>query len=184
MKKFNIQNELKQIIENKKLIELDINGIEDLIYGYFLKANEEYLALAVINSNGMLVGITMCRMEDVNLISTESNFINEMAKLVDRDNVYAQVLKEIENIIEFTFIGFASYLQDTKTVAAVTRNNQENIEGRIVGFDENFMVVDEYAAGKDKKVARTYFPFDDITRISIGSTLLKATSRYLAENNL
>lgn len=184
MKQFNIQNELKKIIDSKQLIEIDLRGIEELIYAYLLKSNEEYLTLAVINANGMFSGVTICRMEDINLISTESNFINEMAKLVESDSVYLQSLKEIEDIEEFTFIGFVSYLEETKSVAAVTRDNQENIEGRIAGFDDMFMVIDEYAAGKDKKIARTYFPFSDITRISVGTILLKSTSKYLAENNL
>jgi hypothetical protein len=184
MKTFNVQHELSQIIESKQLVEIDLEGVDQLIYAYILKANEEYITIAVINLNGMLTGVTMCRFTDVNLFSTGNNYSNELTKLIDADSIYRQTDTAIEKIDRFTFEGIAAYLEDSRTVAMVTRDNQENIVGRLAGFDDEYIVIDEYVGGRNSKLARTYFPITDISQITISTALLNATNNFLAENNI
>lgn len=184
MKKFNILSEIQELIQSKQIVEFDLNGIEYLVYAYPLQANSEYITLGVVSPAGTLTGVTICRFEDVRLFSTKTIYIGEMTKLVEGESVRQQALKEIEDIEEFTFVGVASYLQQSKIVAQISIDHDETFDARIVGFDDAFMVCDEFMGGKDKRLARTYFPISSICRIVLSTPMLKATNQYLIENNI
>lgn len=184
MKKLNYQNELKKIINSKQLAEVFLHGAPTYKVAYLLSANKDFLTFAEVSSSAQFAGVIMCRMQDIDSISLDSLYLKEIVKQIPGDSLYQQALQSITGLKKFTFDGFISALENTKTVVEITTENEITIGGRIVGHDDTVIVFDEYAAGNDQRLAHTFFDRTTIIRISIEVPWLRTIARFLAEKKL
>ncbi|MBI1872237.1 hypothetical protein HYS10_02330 [Candidatus Collierbacteria bacterium] len=184
MKKFDFQTELKRIIDSRQLVEVNLHGAPTYLVAYILSANDKYLTFAVVSSSATLTGVTICHMVDVDSISIETIYLSELAKQISDDSIYQQALKDVQNIKEFTFDGFASGLENTKTLVEITTDNDDNISGRIAGHSDDILILDEYSSESDRRIRRTYFNRETIVRISLDVAWIRTISRSLDDKNI
>jgi hypothetical protein len=183
MKQFDYQAELKKIIETKQLVEVDIDGPGHGV-AYILNANDEYLTFAKINNNAALDGVIICPMTDVNYVQTDTTFISELAKHITGKDLHQQAIKVVDGIKEFTFEGFISGLENTRTIIEFTDKDEDSFSGRILGHNDKIIVVDEYYTEDSGRFARSYVNRATISRIVVASPWLNIITRSLADKNL
>lgn len=184
MNEFSFQNELKNIVDSRQLVEMVLDGEPDYRVVYFLSADENFVTFAEINSAAGYVGVSICRMADITSISVDTIYLSELTKQIQGDSLYLQAKKAVESIETFTPSGFISALEDTKTVVELTTHARESIAGRIVGHDDTVLVLDEYSSESDRRIARTYFRFPEIVRIAVDVPWLRTISQSLLNKNL
>ncbi|MDQ3008165.1 MAG: hypothetical protein M3Q81_01060 [bacterium] len=185
MKKFNYNDELRDIIDTKRLVEINLGLSSPLDHciAYLLDANDDYLTFARISNDIALQGITICRMDDMEAIEADTGFINELQKGITNNSLHTEVSDDIKGVKEFSFKGFISAFEATKTIIDITSENR-SFTGRLAGYDKKILAIDEYYAEDNKRFSRTYINPANITAITVSGTWLKIISRSLTDNNI
>lgn len=184
MKALDYQSELQKIIDAKQLVEVVIHGFPPFIAAYILNANDEYITLAEVSSSATLAGVMILRASDIDYISVETLYLSELIKQIKDDTVYRQAIVNVQNIKDFTFNGFAQCFEDSSTLVELTLYDEDIIAGRIVGHNDKILVLDEYSTHSDRRVRRTYFNFDSVSRITLDIPWIRTIARSLADKNI
>ena len=185
MNTFRFQDEVQKIIDAKKLVEVDLllGGKFDHFIAFLIHVNDDYLTFARVSNDVTLQGVTICRMESLESIQTETGFVRELRKSLPDDTLFKESLKEVQLVKDFTFQGFTSAFVDTDRVLDVTSEN-EGFTGKVIAYDESILLLDEYYAEDEERFARTYINPAIITTITVGGTWLKLIERSLAAKAL
>ncbi len=185
MNNFNYQNELKKIVQSKQLVQVHRNSTtNEFKAAYIVSIDDKYLTLIEVANDGTPFGVSIRHMDEVDVIKVETIYLSELAKHVNRDALYQQAMKSIENIKRFTFDGFASGLENTNTIVEVLKENGDVLIGRIVGHDDKILVLDEYREETDRRFARCYITFEIVAQISVDIPYLNIITQSLTDKNL
>lgn len=170
MKNFNFQNELKNLIEKQKLVEIRFRELTgDFKVAYILNANSEFITLAEISDHGELDGVCMYHSDEICSFSYETFYLNKLEKKVN-PSALKQALKDIEKVKDFSFVGLASAFEDTDTIVEVAYEADSKPAGKIIGHDENtlFLVeLDDEFKGPQGFLAYTLINLSTVTRMSL-----------------
>ncbi len=183
MKKFNYKDELNRIISSKQLVEVNFRGDGEHAVAYLMGANDEYITFARINNDANLQGVITCLSRDLESIQLETNFIYELSKFINGDTLYKEAASILKDVKKFSFEGIVSAFVDTQMPIEVTTVDNDNFSGRVVGFDEMAMVIDEYYPQDHGRFARTYLNPSLIRCITVGGAWLKIISRSIEDKS-
>lgn len=181
---FDYQDELKKLITAKQLVEVSLIGAPTYKVAYLLSANDDYLTFAEISSSATFSGVILCRMNQVDWISSESLYVDELSKQITDESLYKQATDNIKNFKKFTPSGFITAFAGTSTIIELTDEDENVFAGRIVGHGEQHLLVDEYYAENQQRFARKYFNIANISRMAVDVPWLRTISRSLADKNL
>jgi hypothetical protein len=184
MQTFHFKSELQEIISNKKLVEITLDGAPTYKVAYILAANDDYLTFAEVSSSASFSGVSMCRTKDINIISVDTIYLSELVKLIPGESLYLQALKNVENVTDFTPSGLITAVEGTKTLVELTTIDEEVIAGRIINHDDEIIVLDEYSSESDRRIAHSYYRVAHIIRISLDVPWVRTITRSLADKNL
>lgn len=184
MKHFDQLEDLQKTKEARELVEIFLNGVPTMKVAFLLHVSPEYLTFIEVSPEATLDGVTVCKGEDIDSISTDTIYLREFSKFHSLDEVYQQGLQSMSGVKEHTFDGMYAYLEQTAVVTQITTYSEETVTCRIVGRTDNILIFDEYAVENKERIARTYFDSDKISRVTIELPRLRLISRFLAENNL
>lgn len=184
MKNFNYIDELKEIIKNRQLVEVFLHGGPTFKVGYLLHVNEDYLTFAEISPSATFSGVILCRMDDIEWISSESIYLDELSKQITDSSAYDQALRNIESIKKFTPSGIVEAFSGTKKLIELTSEDETVIAGRIIGFDKQYLLVDEYYAEYSQRFARKFINAVMIIRMAIDVPWVRTIEHSLSEKSL
>lgn len=181
MKSFNYQSELKKIIDNKELVEITLtNSKSSHFKGYLLHADSEYLIFAAIGNEYVFQGVGIVRKSYLESIQVETHFVSQWKKGIKDDSIYAKAQKSISSIKEFSFEGFVKAFEGTETLVDVV-TEVENYTGKIIGHDDEILVIDEYFAEYETRYSRAFINPANIQSITIDSPWLDLLKQAMAD---
>lgn len=184
MKKFDFTSKFNNITKNKELVEISLHGAPTFKVAYVLGAAKEHLLFAEINSSALPNGITICQTSDIDFIALDTVYTSELVKRIEGASLFDQAVKEAKPIKKYTFEGFISAFENTKTIVEITTDEEVVYAGRIIGHDDKVLVLDEYSTESDKCLGHLYFNRSIISRLSIDVPWLRTIERSLADKNL
>ena len=111
-------------------------------------------------------------------------YLTEFSRRVDCQKIYQQTIADLEGIKKFTPSGIFSAYQGKKTLITVAYSSGEEFTGRVIGLSESTLIIDEYGAEFDRRIARIYLKIEEITRIYLGDNNLRTTTLSLASKNI
>lgn len=167
MKNFNFQTELQKIIEKKQLVAVRFKRTpEEFKVVYLLDANDEFTTIAEIDNRGELDGVCMYHSDEINSVSTYSQYLSKLEKKIDPSTL-KRVLSTIENVKEFSFTGLASAIENTDTLVEVEYENGFRPVGKITGHDEQALFLTEFDDESKEPLAHFLIKFSAITCMSL-----------------
>lgn len=184
MVNFDYLNELNKLIDGRQLVEVFLNGAPTFKVGYLISANENYLTLAEISSSATFSGVIICRMGDIDWISSESIYLSELSKQIADDSLYERALQNVKDIKKFTPSGFLDAFSGTDTIVELTDEDENTLAGRIVGYNETHIVLDEYYAEYNQRFARKFISAAIIIRLALDVPWLRTIAQSIADKNL
>lgn len=180
MSNFNYQDELKRLIKNKELIEVDIRDDDERRTSYLFSINDEYLVFARVTNDATLGGVTICLTRDLGAIQTETRFCKALAANIKGNSLYDEALQYIQQVRQMNFRGFISAFKGSRTLLDI-QTIEGSFAGRVIDFDDDILVLDEYYVEEGLKASRTYLNQSSITSITVGSSWLKVVSSALPD---
>jgi hypothetical protein len=184
MKTFDFKKRMNDAIKNKELVEINLHDAPTYKVAYILGAAEGFLLFAEVSSSATMTGVFLCQSEDVDSVCLDTIYTSELAKQIPGDSLYLQAAKSIENVKKYTFDGFISAFENTKTIVEVTTSDENSYAGRIVGHNDKTLVLDEYSSEIDRYVGHMYFNRSIVIRLSVDVPWLRTIARSLADKNL
>lgn len=184
MSSLNYHAELQKIIDNHQLAEVHLHGVPTYKVAYVLNVNEDFLTFAEVSSSATFAGVIICRMEDIDALKTDSLYLGELAKQLTDSSVYTQAIHTIEQLKKFTFDGWLAAFAGSTTVHEVVYGNEDSFAGRIISYNDDILLIDEFYADADRRFARTYINRDVITRLAIGVPWTRTIARSLIDKQL
>lgn len=184
MKKSVYISKFNNVTKNKELVEISFHGDQTYKVAYILGAADKCLLFAEVSSSGTVAGITICKTEDIDSVSLETIYISELIKQIPGDSLFNQAMKSIANVKEYTFDGFISAFENTKTIVEVTTDDENTFAGRIVEHSDETLVLDEYSSEMDRCLGHVYFNRSIISKLAIDVPWLRTIARSLADKNL
>lgn len=184
MTTFNYSDELKKLTQDRQLAEVFLKGAPTYKVAYLLAVTDEYLTFAEVNSSAQFAGIIICHLNDVESISVKTEYLTVLAGHIQVESVFEKITQSLGQLTDFTFTGFFSAFENQGRIMAITLDNEDEVAGRVMGYNDQVLMLDEYVAGRDHCVARSYYNLNSIIRLSVDVPWLRTISRYLQENNL
>ncbi len=185
MKNFNYQNELKKIVENKQLVQVYFHDTpSDYSVAYLLSADDDFITLAEIANTAAFDGVTIRHMSDVDIIKPDTIYLNELMKQITDDSLYQQAMKDVEGIEKFSFDGFISGLENTGTIVEILSTNGDNFTGKITGYDDEVLILEEYRSELPRTLSRAYIRLKVVAQISVDIPYLRIIARALADKSI
>ncbi|PWU24137.1 hypothetical protein C5B42_00550 [Candidatus Cerribacteria bacterium 'Amazon FNV 2010 28 9'] len=183
MKKFSFKDELQKIVSTKQLVQVHFqDDPSQFKVAYILAVNNDFITLIEVDSSAAFDGVCIYPMEDVTAIKVDSLYVGELAKRVS-DSIHAMALQEVKNVKKFTFEGFISGFENSKTVVEISYEKDDGRAGRIIDHDNEVVVFDEYREEGANRLARAYIKLDSILRISVDVPWTRTVSRSLIDKN-
>ncbi len=175
------QNDLQNIINNKQLVEFDLTSEENVV-AYILRASTEFITIAEISASATLLAVSTYRMSDVQRMSADSIYLNEFAKQLPGDSLYQQASIDIEKMNGTSFDAFLEAFLNVQTYVEVVKENGNTFQGKIVGYDDNIVALDEYYAQYEKRFARIYINRNIIMCMAVDTPRLRVLERALKKS--
>lgn len=184
MNSFNYQAELQRVIEQKQLAQVFLNGAPTFKVAYLLSANEEYLTFAEVSSSATFAGVMICRLSGIDAVKVSNLYLGELIKQIPGESLHQQAQKTIESIKEFTFDGFLTAFEGTKSIVELVDDNEDTFAGRLIGHDDQVIAMDEFYTEYDRLFARSYVNRSIITRMGVEIPWLRTIALSLADKNI
>lgn len=178
------QSEFNQIKDRQELVDVFLKDQSDMIIAYVLDSNDDFLTLAPITSTYSFGGAMMCRWVDIDSICAQTAINRQLTARIKDKAIFQQAQDKIKKLDSFSFEGLAKTLEGSQDLIRVAIASDVTIDGRIAGFDDQLMMLDEYALGRDVRTARTYININSITRMVVGMPMLDLVGEYLAGHKL
>lgn len=180
MNKFSYQNALKEIIDNRQLVEINVRDDDERSTAYLLDINDEYLVFARVTNDATLGGVTICLVSDLESIQTQTRFAEALSTLVKSDSLLKEAQQYLKSVKKTSFKDFVSAFKDDQALVDV-KTIDSAFTGRIIDFDNQILVLDEFYIEESVSFARTYLNPSTITSITVGGSWLNVVSRSLSE---
>ncbi len=183
MAKFNYLDELKKIVDSKKLVELNLPQEEGVV-AYVLRVNEEFITIAEISASAILLAVSTYRLSDISQIKLDSIYLSEFSKMLTDKSLYLEAKKSIESMKDCSFNGFLEAFVGTETLVELADEKGDTFQGKIVSYEDDRIIMDEYYSQYDKRFARTIIKRDILVGFAVNTPRIRILSRVLAEKNL
>jgi len=166
MKKNLFLENLKELIDNKKIVTIFTDIFEESYTGYIIRISKDLLLLNSFNLSTP-DGIKIFRLDDITRIRWDSNELAEIEKLIEFPIDYERIntidIDNIKNAIE-SVQNIFGYL----TIHIQTIDTNICFIGEMKAIDDETIILHEYGTIKSKDRSFLLLALQDITRIDSG----------------
>lgn len=150
---------------------------------YLLRASDEFITIAEISASMTLLAVSTYRLSEVELIKTESLYLDQFFKQVTDDSLYQRAQKAIELMNGCSFDEFFQSFTHTDTFVEIVKENGDSLQGKIIGYDDKVILLEEYYSQFERRFARSYVNRDIINCLAVDTPRLRILTKSIADKN-
>jgi len=167
MNNFNFQNELQKLVESKKLIAVRFRSVpEEFKVAYILNANSEFTTIAEITDTGGLDGVSIYPSDEISSLGFKTEYLDELETKVDPSTLN-RALANTATVKDFSFKGFAAAFANTDTLVEVEYETDFRPFGKITGYDDEGLYLEECDDEFDTSLASFLIKFPAVQCMSL-----------------
>lgn len=183
MQQFSYQAELKKIVESKQLVEISFSHEQDIV-AYILRASDEFITIAEVSASTTLLAVSTYRLSEVELIKTESLYLDRFSPQVTDDSLYQRAQAAIAAVEDCSFDSFLKAFVHTEGFVEVIKENGDSLQGRVLEYDDKVILLEEYYTQSDRRFARSYINRNLVYCLAVDTPRLRILTKSLAGKRL
>jgi hypothetical protein len=169
MSNFNSQEYSRQLINERKLIQIYGLDGENYDVGFIFYTDNQVTVYSSNSSTGSFDGVCLMKNTSIGIIKTDTIYLQKFAQRAGAENLYQQAQQQVSVFNKHSWNNWLETAMLQKIPVTLKMENGHEHDGIIINFNPETILMYEYSSHTTESIGQTSLGQDNFSTIIVGS---------------